>query len=58
MAERSSSGGKRPPQNTDLRRTANPPQGASKDAPGPAKTPKSSPDAAIPPEKLNAGNDK
>jgi hypothetical protein len=58
MAERSSSGGERPPQITDPRRTANPPHGASKDAPGPAKTPKSSPDAAIPVEKLNAGNDK
>jgi hypothetical protein len=58
MAERSSSGGKRPPQNTDPRRTANPSKGASRDAPGLAKSPKSSPDAAIPPDKLNAGNDK
>jgi hypothetical protein len=57
MAERSSSGGKRP-QTIDPRRTANPLKSTAKDAPGPAKTPKSSPDAAIPPEKLNAGNDK
>jgi hypothetical protein len=58
MTENNSSGGTRLPQNNDPRRTPNPPRRASKEAPGPAKRPKSSPDAAIPPEKLTAENDK
>jgi hypothetical protein len=58
MAENTSSGGTRQPQNTDSPRAPDPPRRASKDAPGPANTPKSSPDAAIPPEKLTAENDK
>jgi hypothetical protein len=58
MTENSSSGGMRQPQNNDPRRTPNPPRRASKEAFGPAKTPKSSPHAAIPPEKLTAENDK
>jgi hypothetical protein len=58
MDDRKPSGGKEPPQNTDPRRTANLPTGGSKAAAGAENTPKSSADAAIPPEKLNAGNDK
>jgi hypothetical protein len=58
MDDRRPSGGKKPPQNTDPRRTADLPTGGSKAAAGAEKSPKSSPDAAIPPEKLNAENDK
>ncbi|MBV8849777.1 MAG: hypothetical protein JOZ16_09375 [Methylobacteriaceae bacterium] len=47
-----------PQQNNDPRRTSNPPSGDAKRAPATEKTPKSSPDAAIAPEKLNAENDK
>jgi hypothetical protein len=56
--DRKSSGGQPPRENTDPRRTANPPTGSRKGVATPAKTPKSSPDAAIPPEKLNAANDR
>jgi hypothetical protein len=57
MTDRKSSGSKSPPQNSDPRRTSNPPTG-SKSAPETENTPKSSPNAAIPPDKLNAENDK
>jgi hypothetical protein len=58
MADRKSSGSKTPPQETDPRRPQDPPVSGSEGAPGTQKTPKSSPDAAIPPDKLNAENDK
>jgi hypothetical protein len=58
MDDRRPSGGKKPPQHTEPRRTANLPTGGSKAAAGTENTPKSSPDAAISPEKLNAENDK
>jgi hypothetical protein len=56
--DRKSSGGQPPPENTDSRGTANPPTGSRKGVAPMAKTPKSSPEAAIPPEKLNSENDK
>jgi hypothetical protein len=59
MAERKSFGGKMPPQNTDPRRQApNPATRESKSVAATENAPKSSPDAAIPPDKLNAENDK
>jgi hypothetical protein len=58
MADRKSSGGKQPRQNADPRRTSNSPTGGSKSAAATENTAKSSPNAAIPPEKLNAENDK
>jgi hypothetical protein len=58
MAERKSSGSKSQPPNIYPRGTPNPPKKDSKSGPGTGTTPKSSPDAAIPPDKLNAENDK
>jgi hypothetical protein len=51
-------GSKQAPQNTDPRRTANPPTNVRKSAVATANTAKSPPDSAIPPDKLNAENDK
>jgi hypothetical protein len=58
MPDRKSLSGKKPPQNADPHRPPNPPAGGSKAATMTENTPKSSPDAAIPPDKLNAENDK
>jgi hypothetical protein len=58
MADRKSPGDEHPPQNTDPRRSSNPPTAGSKTSSKVENTPKSSPNAAIPPEKLNAENDK
>jgi hypothetical protein len=56
--DRKFSGGQAPRENTDPPRATNPPAGSRKGVAATAKTPKSSPDAAIPPDKLNAQNDK
>jgi hypothetical protein len=58
MAEQKSSGSKPLPQNIDPRRTSNPPTSGSETPPATENTPKSSSDAAIPPDKLTAENDK
>jgi hypothetical protein len=58
MNDRKTSDRKETPQNTDARRTSHSPAGSSKNPAASENPPKSSPDAAIPPEKLNAGNDK
>jgi hypothetical protein len=59
MPDHKPSGSKKPPpQNTAPRRTADAPTGGVEAMTRAENTPKSSPDAAIPPEKLNAENDK
>jgi hypothetical protein len=50
--------GDQPPPNADPRRTTNPPKPPSKDTGKAEETPTSSPDAAIPPDEMNAQNDK
>ena len=58
MAEHKHPGSKSPQQNVDQRRTGQSIDKTKKsDAPG-ANTPKSPADLAIPPDKLNAENDK
>jgi hypothetical protein len=58
MADHKPSGSKLPPQNTDPRRTSNPPTRRSKSPPATENTPKSPSNVAIPPDKLTAENDK
>jgi hypothetical protein len=58
MADQKPSESKSPPQNSDPRRTSNPPTSGSKSPPATENTPNLSSDAAIPPDKLTAENDK
>jgi hypothetical protein len=58
MLERKSRDRKQPRQKADARHTWNPPTDGAKNAAAAENAAKSSESAAIPPEKLNAENDK
>jgi hypothetical protein len=58
MPDPKSSDAERPQENADPRGTPNPPSARSKPAAETTKPPKSPANAAIPPDKLNAENDK
>jgi hypothetical protein len=58
MVERQSSKDKQPRDKAAARRTSNPPPGGAKMPARAEKAVKSAADETIPPEKLNAGNDK